>query len=142
MPTVPDAGLAAALRLSVTRLSRRMRAQRAGTDLTLTQLSALATVERHPGLGHSELADREKVSAPSMTRTVSRLEERGLLERLPHATDRRQVLLRCTPAGVALLKEDRRRREAWLAQRLHDLTPAERDVLRQASVLLDRLAGA
>ena len=142
MATTADPALAAALRLAVMRLARRMRQQRSDSDLTLTQVAALATVERHPGIGPVELAAREKVQPPSMTKVVAALDRAGLLTRTPHPTDGRQVQLMCSPAGAALLKEDRRRREAWLAQRLAELDPEERDVLRQAVGVLDRLAGA
>lgn len=142
MPTAAETALASTLRLSVMRLARRMRQQRAESSLTLTQVAALATVERHPGVTPGELAGREKVQPPSMTKVVAALEAAGLLQREPHPTDGRQVQLRCTVEGSALLKEDRRRREAWLAQRLAELEPGELAVLRQAAGVLDKLAGA
>jgi DNA-binding MarR family transcriptional regulator len=139
--TRTDSALASALRLSVMRLARRMRAERADTSLTLTQLAALATVERLGPLTPGELATAERVQPPSMTRVVASLQDAGLLARAPHPTDGRQVLLSVTADGAALLREDRRRREAWLAQRLADLDPDERALLRAAVPLLDRLAG-
>ncbi len=77
-----------------------------------------------------------------MTRLVATLEGAGLVDRAAHATDRRQVVLRVSPEGAALLREDRRARDAWLAQRLRALEPADREVLRQAAAVLDRLAAA
>lgn len=142
MPTAVDSALASTLRLSVMRLARRMRAQRAETSLTLSQLAALSTLERHGALTPSELAAHEKVQPPSMTRLLAALETEGLVTRAPHPTDGRQVLVTVSPAGVALLREDRRRREAWLAQRLRDLSPAELATLREAAGLLDKLAGS
>ncbi len=142
MPTATDTALASALRLSVMRLARRMRLQRADTSLTLSQLAALSTLERHGRLTPRELADHEKVQPPSMTRLVASLEAGQLVTRTPHPTDGRQVLLTVTPAAKALLAEDRRRREAWLSQQLADLDPAELATLRDAAVILDRLAGA
>jgi DNA-binding MarR family transcriptional regulator len=139
--TRTDTALASALRLSVMRLARRMRAERADTSLTLTQLAALATVERHGPLTPGELAAAERVQPPSMTRVVTSLQDAGLLQRAPHPTDGRQALLSVTADGAALLREDRRRREAWLARRLADLDPDERALLRAAVPLLDRLAG-
>ncbi|MEV5748053.1 MarR family transcriptional regulator [Actinoallomurus sp. NPDC052308] len=132
------AGLAAALRVSVSRLSRRMRAQ-AGS-LSATQLAALGAVSRHASLTPGELAEHEKVQPPSMTRVIAALEERGLLTRSPHPTDRRQVILNVTEEGERLLKEERRRKEAWLAQRLAELTPEEQEILRQAAPILERLS--
>jgi DNA-binding MarR family transcriptional regulator len=122
------------------RLARRMRSERAATSLTLTQLAALATLERHGPLTPRELAQAERVQPPSMTRIAASLEAAGLVTRTDHPTDGRQVLLATSPAGVALLREDRRRREAWLAQRLRSLDPADREVLVRAAEVLDRLA--
>ena len=142
MPTTTETVLASTLRLSVMRLARRMRAQRADTSLTLSQLSALATLERHGSLTPGELAAHEKVQPPSMTRLVARLEEAALVLRTPHPTDRRQVHLALSPAGQELLREDRRRRDVWLAQRLRELDPVEVEILRQAAGVLDKLAGS
>jgi DNA-binding MarR family transcriptional regulator len=142
MPASSDTALASALRLAVMRLARRMRAERADTSLTLTQLAALATLERRGPLTPGELAAAERVSPPSMTRIAASLEAAGLATRTDHPSDGRQVLLAASPAGVDLLREDRRRRDAWLSQRLRELEPADRDVLRRAADVLDRLAGS
>jgi DNA-binding MarR family transcriptional regulator len=140
MPTASQTALASALRLSVMRLARRMRAQRAETMLTLSQLAALATLERHGALSPGELAAHEKISPPSMTRLLGVLEGQSLVVRTAHPTDGRQVSLAVSPAGRELLKEDRRRRDVWLAQRLQDLDPDELAVLDRAAGILDRLA--
>ena len=142
MPLATDTALAATLRLSLMRLARRMRQQRADSSLTLSQLATLATLERHGPLTPGELAAHEKVQPPSMTRLVASLEAAGVVTRTPHPTDGRQVLVAAAPQGLALLREDRRRRDAWLAQRLRDLPAEDLDVLRRAAVVLDRLAGA
>ena len=143
MPAAPsDTALASALRLAVMRLARRMRAERADTSLTLSQLAALATLERRGPLSPGDLAAAERVRPPSMTRLAASLEEAGLVTRSPHPTDGRQVLLAASPAGVELLREDRRRRDAWLSQRLRELEPEDRDVLRRAAAVLDRLAAS
>jgi DNA-binding MarR family transcriptional regulator len=116
-----------------------MRAE-GGHTLSATQLAALGAVARHDALTPGELAEHEKVQPPSMTRVIAHLEEKGLLARSPHPTDRRQVVLSVTPAGDKLLKEERRRKEAWLTQRLGELTPEERAILRQAAPILERLS--
>ncbi|KAB8191425.1 MarR family transcriptional regulator [Nonomuraea phyllanthi] len=135
-----DAGLASALRVSMARLTRRLRRQAAAHSLTPTQFATLAAVERHSGITPGELADLEKVQPPSMTRVIGVLEERGLVSRSPHPTDRRQVTVSVTEAAQKLLKEERRRKEAWLTQRLKELTPEERSVLRQAAPILEKLS--
>ncbi|MBC7372767.1 MAG: MarR family transcriptional regulator [Frankiales bacterium] len=122
------------------RLARRMRVERADTSLTLSQLSALSVLERLGAMAPRELAAAERVAPSSLTRLVASLEEQGLLTRTPHATDGRQVLLAASPAGVALVREDRRRREVWLARELDRMPPEDVAVLRQAAAVLDRLA--
>jgi DNA-binding MarR family transcriptional regulator len=134
------APLAVALRDAIMRLNRRLRQSRPVGDLTLTQLSALNSVELAVTLTPRELADTERVRPPTMTKIISRLEERGLIERTPHPTDRRQVMLAATDSGRAVVLEHRRARDVWLAQRLAGLTPSERETLRQAAELLDRLS--
>lgn len=140
MTSSTDTALASSLRLAVMRLARRMRAERAQTALTLSQLAALATLERHGALTPGELAAHERVQPPSMTRIVTTLQDAGLVARSPHPSDGRQALLTVTPAATALLREDRRRRDAWLAQRLEELDDRDRAVLRAAAGVLDRLA--
>ena len=130
------------MRVSVMRLSRRLRVERADHGLTLTQISVLATLDRHGPLTPRELAQHERVQPPSMTRTLAGLEERALIVRTPHASDGRQHLISLAAPAAALLREDRRRRDAWLAQRLAELTQAERDVLRAAAPIIDRITSA
>jgi DNA-binding MarR family transcriptional regulator len=140
MPTLTTtAELASELRLSVMRLTRRLRAERADIGLSLTQLSALGTIDRHGTMTPREVADHERVRPPSMTRVLALLEERGLIDRIAHPSDGRQQLASVAPAGRDLLREDRRRREAWLALRLAELTPQERAALRAAMPIIDRI---
>jgi DNA-binding MarR family transcriptional regulator len=143
--TRSDAGLATALRISISRLARRLRVERLGlggteTSLSDIQLAALAALDRHEAMTPGELAEHEKVQPPSMTRVIAVLEERNLVRRAPHATDRRQVVLTVTPEGRALVNRVRRRREAWLAQRLQELSPEERAILRSAAPILEKLS--
>jgi DNA-binding MarR family transcriptional regulator len=140
-----DAALATAMRISISRLARRLRVERLGlggteTVLSDIQLAALAALERHESMTPGELADHEKVQPPSMTRVIAVLEERGLVRREPHATDRRQVILTVTDEGRDLVQRVRRRREAWLARRLQELTPNERQTLRAAAPILEKIS--
>lgn len=135
-----DSGLASALRISVARLSRRLRTQRdPRNELSVGQISVLATLFREGSCTIGELAAGERVQPPSMTRIVTDLEEAGYVVRTPHAVDRRQVVVSLAPKGEETLLADRRRRDAWLAQRIKQLTPEERDILRQAAPVLERL---
>ncbi len=131
--------LAEELRISVARLSRRLRAQ-VGDDLSVTQFSALAVLERRGEMTPGELAEHEHVRPPSMTRTVAALEPARLVARPPHPTDRPQVVVAVTEEGRTLLREHRRRKEAWLAQRVAELTDAERAALERAVPILERLS--
>jgi DNA-binding MarR family transcriptional regulator len=138
---VPDNdSLASELRLSVHRLTRRLRQQTPTDGLTLTQLSALAVIWREGPLTAGDLAAKEQVRPPSITRVLTGLEALGLVQRTDNPRDGRQVLVRITPEGDRRLVEYVRVRELWLERRLAAMTQAERDVLAQASELLDRLA--
>jgi len=135
-----DTALASSLRISIARLARRMRAQRADTPYTTSQLAALATLEGHGPMTPTGLAEHEKVQPPSMTRVVAALEQGGLVTRTAHPHDRRQAVVAITPAGRALLQADRRQREAWLSRRLAELSQEDRRRLRAAADVLDRLS--
>ena len=140
MPTLTKtAELASDLRMSVMRLTRRLRFERPDMGLTLTQISALGTIDRHGPMTPREVADHERVQPPSMTRVLAVLEQRGLIVRIAHPSDGRQQLVSMAPAGRDLLREDRRRREAWLALRLAELIIEERAVLRAAMPIIDRI---
>jgi DNA-binding MarR family transcriptional regulator len=140
--TPETAGLAATLRAGVMRLSRRIRFERAADDLTLTQLSVLGTLATHGPLPIGEIAARENVKPPSMTRTVAFLEELGLVSRRASTTDGRQVVVELTDAARAVLEADRRRRDAWLAKQLAHLDRDEIALLRKVAPLLERLAAS
>jgi len=140
-----DAGLATALRISVSRLARRLRVERIAQGsidraLSDTQLAALATLERHATMSPGELAEHEKVQPPSMTRVIAALEQRRLVTRMPHPTDRRQVVLTVTVEGRELVRQARLLREAWLARRLEELSPQERATLLAAAPILEKLS--
>jgi len=136
-----DAGLASSLRVSVARLARRLRNEREPDDgLGLGALSALGLLFREGPLTVGQLADRDRVQPPSMTRTVSHLVDAGFADRRRNDEDGRQVVVEISEAGRKRVLEDRRRRDAWLAHRLKELTPEERAVLRQAAPLLERIA--
>ena len=139
-----DSGLASALRVSVAQLTRRLRSERHPDNelLPVGQLSVLGALNRFGESTVGELAAIERVQPPSMTRTVNCLAEAGYVVRRKHESDGRQVVVALSEQGSATLANDRRRRDAWLALRLRELTPDERSVLRQAAPLLERLAHA
>jgi len=124
------------LRHALARGARRLR-QEAGTDLSPSLTAALATVERHGPLTPSELATRERVQRPTVTRLVFRLEEAGLVARAPDPADGRSALISVTAEGRALLATGRTRKDAFLSERLEALGPKDRATLERAATLLE-----
>jgi DNA-binding MarR family transcriptional regulator len=139
--TSETAELAGRLRLAVTRLARLMR-QQTDTGLSPTLLAALATVEAAGPLTLGELACREQVAPPTITKAVTALEEQGFLSRTVDPGDRRVVRVEITPAGRALLERARTRKNAWLDRRLGALRPEDRRRLFDAIEALERLTEA
>ena len=132
------AAVAGELRLACMRISRRVRFESAH-EVPPHQFSVIARLEEAPRTP-GELADIERVSPPSMTRTVAALVERGLVARTADPSDGRQVILSLTPEATRLLKEIRRRRDQWMTVRRKGLSPEEQETLRRAAPILSRLA--
>jgi DNA-binding MarR family transcriptional regulator len=148
MPTVQpaartDAGLASELRLSVMRLRRRLSGERHPDNaLSMGAMAVLGSLYRNGDVTVGALATHERIRPPSMTRIVNGLEDGGYVSRRAHETDGRQVVVVLTEQGRTTLQADRVRRDAWLARRLRDLTADERETLRRAAPLLERLANS
>jgi DNA-binding MarR family transcriptional regulator len=132
----PD--LATRLRLAVTRTARRLR-QEGTVGFTASQGALLATIERHGPLTPSELAQRERVQRPTVTRMLARLEQDGIVQRAADPADGRSFLVSLTPAGLELLHEVRSRKDAYLARRLSELDDEERTALAHAADVLEHL---
>jgi len=137
---VPAAELASLLRPALLRLTRLVRNQRVDTSVSLTQLSAMGTLYKHGPMSAGELAACERVQPPSMSKVLANLEERELVQRDQHPDDRRQVVLRITEQGEALLASERRARDAWLTRRVAALSGEERELLRRVVPILEKLA--
>jgi DNA-binding MarR family transcriptional regulator len=133
-----DRELVVRLRLAVMRLARRLRQQTEG-EITASQLSALSSVDRLGPLSLGALAAVERVRPPTLTRIVGHLEAAGLVVRRPAPGDRRSTEVQASPAGRKLLDRSRTRKDAYLAERLATLDPAEIEVLRRAAGVLERL---
>jgi DNA-binding MarR family transcriptional regulator len=128
------------LRSAVLRLSRRLRSQRVDESLSPTEMSVLNTLAHCGSATPGELARKEHVQPPSMSRIVAMLEAKGLVRREPHPDDRRQVIVSRTDAAAAMLAESRTKRNAWLAGLAEGLDEEERAILRQAAPVLEKLA--
>ena len=132
--------LSTALRIAVARLSRRLRAEKEDDELSDSQTAILAYLVREGSGTIGRLSEYERVTPPSMNRTVNRLEEAGYVERTADQTDGRKVVVVPTERGVELVAETRRRRDAWLHQRLRTLSPEQRAILAQAADIIRALA--
>ena len=137
---VNPAALATTLRDGIVRLNRRLRQVRPLGDVTQSQLSALTSLELAGALTPRELAEAERVQPPTLTKIVAKLEQLGLVQRTPHPTDGRQVVLSATDAGREVFTEHRRARDEWLTNRLAGLTAEEQATLNAAADILTRLA--
>jgi DNA-binding MarR family transcriptional regulator len=128
------------LRMATFRLSRRLRAQRAVDTMSDGQLAVLSALQWRGAHTLGELAESERVTPPSMNRTVNCLEESGYLTRTPDAQDRRKVIIEITDAGRTIVEETQRRRDAWLEDALAELTPEQRAALAAAVPVMRQVA--
>lgn len=126
------------LRMATFRLARRLRCARALDAMSDAQLAVLATLRMHGRRTISSLAERERVTAPSMTSMINGLEEQGFVLRTPDAEDRRRVQVDITDAGAEIVAQTLRRRDELLAEMLGgaDFTEEELATLRDASALM------
>lgn len=131
---------AADFRMATFRLARRLRAHRAVDSMSDGQFAVLAALSMHGGHTLGELADRERVSSPSMNRTVNCLEESGHLMRTADEVDRRKTNLTLTDAGRDVVHQTLSKRDAWLTTRLRELSKEDRAVLARAAELMGGLA--
>lgn len=138
----PDDHSAAAsrLRIATFRLARRMRTQRAVDSMSDGQFAVLAALWVHGPHALGDLAERERVSAPSMNRTVNCLQESGYVSRSADENDGRKVVISLTDEGQTVVTETARRRDAWVESALDELTADERDALDRAAEIMERMA--
>ncbi|TFD86690.1 MarR family transcriptional regulator [Cryobacterium lactosi] len=129
-------------RLANGRLARRVRQEQADNELTSGQFSALGAVFRLGPMTLSALSEEERVTPPSMNRTVNALVEAGLVNRAGSAEDGRKVVLTVTDTGMTLVRETRRRRDDWIATRILKLTPEQRQTLAAATEIMKELANS
>jgi DNA-binding MarR family transcriptional regulator len=135
LAVAPDA-VSARLSLVVGRMNRRLAAAPGGLSHGL--LMTLATVAKQGPLRLAELARIEQVSAPSMTRTVSELENRDLVVRSVDPDDGRAIQLEVTPAGIEAILKARAARAAVVAELLSGLDEADLARIEAALPVLER----
>jgi DNA-binding MarR family transcriptional regulator len=130
--TLDTTAVANRLRPVLLKLNRELRREIHSLGVTGVQVSLLVQIKYAPGIGVRELASRERMSVPGMSKFVTRLEEAGLIERAPVAGDRRRVGLIVTPAGHRVLRSVKSKRTAWLADKLRHLDPDDVDAIDAA----------
>jgi DNA-binding MarR family transcriptional regulator len=128
------------LRMSTLRLARRLRAERVDPSLSDGQFAVLGWLHKHGPMTLTQLAERERVSAPSMNRTVNCLEESGYLVREADQADRRRSNIRLTDTGRDIVATTLKKRDAWLTTRLRELSKEDRATLARAAELMGDLA--
>ena len=130
-----------AIRTSLFRLFRRLRQERPEGELSYSQLNVLGWLEREGPMTNADLAAAERVTPQTMMRATTDLVASELISRAENPADRRQILLKITTAGTTLVREDRRRRDTFLSKAMETtLTATERELLRLAAGLMDKLA--
>lgn len=132
--------LAARLRAVLGPLARELR-QQSSESLSATQVSVLGSIHRHGPLPLGELATRERLSPPRISKVVDGLEEAGFVKRTRGRTDRRVWLVSTTPEAGRWIEQGRARRDAWLAERLVEMRDDELEALADAIPVLERLLG-
>lgn len=144
MPDTPAdiVALAEALRPALLRISRRLRLEAQKVGLSAQDALLLGHITKNPGIGVSALAEAEKISRPTMSAHVKRLEADGLVARSVHAQDGRRSGLAITEAGARKLEAIRTSRNDWLAARLTRLPAEDRALLEAAAAALTRLVDA
>jgi DNA-binding MarR family transcriptional regulator len=132
--------IAGRLRPVLLRLGRQLRREIHSLGVTGGQVSLLTSIKHNPGITATELAERERVSAPGMSGQLVRLEAAKLIERT-RASDRRRIGLFLTAEGEKVLRSVRNKRTAWLVARLERLEPEERERIERSIDALERLLG-
>ncbi|GAB4582962.1 MarR family transcriptional regulator [Nocardia sp. IFM 10818] len=120
-------------------MTRHLRGRRADAQISLTQLSALATLNREGAMTPGALAAKERVQPPSMTRVIASLSEMDLVERKPHPTDGRQIIVSLSEAGRHLIADETHAREAWMTEQLSGLRPDQLKVLDEAVAIMKQI---
>jgi len=140
MPPARLSSDAAELRAAVFRLSRRLRAERAGGAISDSQIVVLAHLKKAGPMSPGRIAEWDGVTAPSMNRTVNALERLGAVRRVPDPGDGRKVVIELTEAGAAIVDETTRARNAWIERELGGLDAADRTVMHRAAELMTKMA--
>ena len=128
------------IRLTIQRLARRIRSMQSDETVTEGQRSVLFSLANNGVQTLSSLSEHERVTPPSMNRTINALVKAGLVTRVGAEDDGRKVSIDLSPAGSTFIAETRRKRDAWFTQQLAALTPEQRAIVEQSAVILRGIA--
>ena len=132
--------VSARLQSAAIRLLRTLRRENGGGELSAPRLSALSVIVFGGAMSLTELAAAEQVKAPTMSRIVDALVDRGLVTRVAKPGDRRSVRIAATELGTQLLHAGREQRVSALVARLSTLADSERRALARGVEILERIA--
>ena len=128
------------IRLTVQRLARRIRSMQSDETVTEGQRSTLFALANEGAQTLGALSEHERVTPPSMNRTINSLVKAGLVTRVGAEDDGRKVSIDLSPSGRTFIEETRRKRDAWFTQRLAELTPEQRTIIDQSAKILREIA--
>jgi DNA-binding MarR family transcriptional regulator len=128
------------IRLTIQRLARRIRSMQSDETVTEGQRSVLFALSKEGPQTLGSLSEHERVTPPSMNRTINALVEAGLVTRVGAVDDGRKVTIDLSPAGRRFTDETRRKRDAWFTQQLAGLSAEQRSVVDQAAAILRDIA--
>jgi len=138
LSNITEQELPARLRLAIMRLARRLR-QQADADATPSMLSALASIEYRQSVTLGELAEAERVTPPTMSKIVARLQETELVTRTPDPNDKRIQRLSLSIRGERFIARSKSRKNAYLAKKLRKLEPHEVAKLEAAVAVIEKI---
>jgi DNA-binding MarR family transcriptional regulator len=128
------------IRLAIQRLARRIRSMQSDDTVTEGQRSVLFTLSNNGAQTLGSLSERERVTPPSMNRTINALVKAGLVTRVGAEDDGRKVSIDLSLAGRAYIADTKRKRDAWFTKQLESLSPAQRLIVDQAAAILREIA--
>jgi DNA-binding MarR family transcriptional regulator len=128
------------IRLTIMHLARRIRSMQSDESVTEGQRSVLFTLANNGPQTLGSLSERERVTPPSMNRTINALVAAGLVTRVGAADDGRKVSIDLSPEGHEFIVLTRRKRDAWFTMQLARLTPEQRSIVDQSAAILRDVA--
>jgi DNA-binding MarR family transcriptional regulator len=128
------------IRLAIQRLARRIRSMQSDETVTEGQRAVLFALANNGAQTLGSLSEHERVTPPSMNRTINALVKAGLVTRVGAEDDGRKVSIDLSPTGRTYISGTKRKRDAWFTRQLERLTPEQRDIIDQSATILREIA--